>query len=113
MPQLYYGKLDGDKKRRLYGINLRPIEVSIFDYLKIKKLAPVSYPDDIAHLWHYRSRNQTIVAWNEDNKERSLILVGLHFHEDAITIMREDFPLLVPSPILFRWANEQEAYLYD
>lgn len=112
MPKLYYGRIDGSK-RQLYGINLRPIEVDIFDEYKIKHLAPSSKRPFVAHLWHLMECDHTIAAWYDDRgKEHSLVVPGFHSHIDMAMIMHEDWKGIKPDATVFRWHDEYRVLRY-
>lgn len=131
MPLLFYGRLHHEEKRRLYSKDLVPIETSIFDNYKVKSLAPYHKRSDLANLWHFTDRNHTAVAWNEcrldirqhrgiianetlDFMEQTIFMPQLVDHMQALEIIRTEFPdYLVPGAIVFRFNNQDGAYLYD
>lgn len=129
MPLIFYGRL-GDGKRRLYSKDLAPIETSVFDSYKVKHLSPYQQHSDLANLWWFEDRNHTAVSWNEcriditqhrgiianetrDFKEQTIFIPQLIDHMQALEIMRTEFPdYLVPGAIVFRFNNQDGAYLY-
>lgn len=130
MPLLFYGRL-GSGKRKLYNREMRLIETSAFDSWKIKHLAPRPKVPDLANFWWFTQSNHTAIAWNEgrmditlphgivDNepgrlREQTIFIPGLLSRIDAVEIMRTEFPsYLAPSPLVFRFNNDLETYLYD
>jgi hypothetical protein len=131
MPLLFYGRLHHDEKRRLYSKDLAPIETSVFDNYKVKSLAPYHKRSDLANLWHFVDRNHTAVSWNEcrlditqhrgiianettDFMEQTIFMPQLVDQMQALEIIRTEFPdYLVPGAIVFRFNNQDGAYLYD
>lgn len=71
MPMLFYGSVEG-RKRRLYAPNGRPIETSVFDSFKVADLAPLidltshrsAYA--VANHWWFEHRKHTAVAWHHE-----------------------------------------------
>lgn len=130
MPLLFYGRLQHGGKRRLYSPDLRPIESSVFDNYKVKHLAPFHRRPDLANLWHFVDRKHTAVSWNEcrlditqhrgitanetvDFIEQTIFIPQLVDQKEALAIMRSEFPdYLVPGAIVFRFNNQDGAYLY-
>lgn len=130
MPLLFYGRLEHGGKRRLYSKDLAPIESSVFDNYKVKHLAPYPERTDLANLWHMVDRNHTAVSWGEcrldltqhrgiiANETRDLIEQTIFIPKfvewmEALEIMRTEFPdYLVPGAIVFRFNNQDGAYLY-
>lgn len=129
MPLLFYGRLN-DGKRRLYSKDLKPLESSVFDGFKVKHLSPYQNQPDLANLWWFQDRNHTAVSWNEcriditkhrgifanetqDLKEQTIFIPQLIDQIQAIEIMRSEFPeYLVPGAIVFRFNNQDGAYVY-
>lgn len=133
MPLLFYGRLDG-RKRRLYSKDLRQIETSVYDNWKIKHLSPEREGDDmryIANFWWFMESKHTAVSWNEgriditqpvgirDNEaeevyEQTVFIPQLVSRLEALAILRSEFPdYLTPSAIVFRFNNQLEVYVYD
>jgi hypothetical protein len=133
MPLLFYGRLN-DGERRLYSKDLRPIESSAFDSWKIKHLSP--YREglsmrELALFWWFEARKHCAISWREsriditlphgirDNerektREQTIFIPSLLSQRDALEVIRTEFPrFLVPSPLIFRFFNEREVYLYD
>lgn len=131
MPLLFYGRLEHGGKRRLYSKDLAPIESSVFDSYKVKHLAPHHRRSDLANLWHFVDRKHTAVSWNEcrmdirlhrgilanetrDYKEQTIFIPGFLTWMETLEVMRTEFPdYLVPGAIVFRFNNQDGAYLYD
>jgi hypothetical protein len=129
MPLLFYGRLS-DGKRRLYSKDLLPIESSVFDNYKVRHLSPYHQRSDLANLWWFEDRKHTAVSWNEcriditqhrgivanetrEFREQTIFIPQLVDHVEALEIMRTMFPdYLVPSAIVFRFNNQDRAYLY-
>ncbi len=130
MPLLFYGRLS-DGKRRLYSKDLRPIETSAFDRWKIKRLSPYREDPDLANFWWFEGGKHCAISWMESRsditlphgilsnehprlREQTIFIPSLLSHSDALQLARTEFPLhLVPSPLVFRFNNEREVYLYD
>ena len=114
MPLLFYGRRAADKKRRLYGSDLEPIQGSVFDSFKIKKLAPLSRGMDLANWWWLPSRNHSALSWHdEEGQEQTLFFPQLLDPVEMFEIARAQFSSILPSPITFRISNEEGAFLYD
>lgn len=131
MPLLFYGRIEHFNERRLYSKDLKPIESEVFDNFKVKALAPYHKRSDLANLWHFVDRNHTAVSWNEcridirqhrgivanetlDFKEQTIFIPQLIDQMQALEIMRTEFPdFLVPGAIVFRFNNQDGAYIYD
>lgn len=131
MPLLLYGRL-GEGPRKLYASSLREIEVSTFDKWKIKHLSPhgegMRY---VANFWWFEASKHCAVSWNEGRtdidqpvgivaneseklREQSIFIPALLSPMDALSVIRTEFPReLVPSPLVFRFNNQDEVYLYD
>ena len=79
MPELFYGTLPDESKRRLYTARpLRQIESGIFDHWKIRKLGPKERLTHIALLWWFREKKHTGLAWHDGRgKEQSIFLPQL------------------------------------
>lgn len=121
MPLLFYGTIEGERRRRLYSKDLRLIETSVFDGYKVEDLAPnEELPGKygtswaVALLWHFPHKKHTAIAWHAETckNEQVIWLPGLLTKIDALTIAREEFPSIVPSAIIFRFLNENEPYEY-
>jgi hypothetical protein len=133
MPLLFYGRL-ADGKRRLYSRELRPIETSAFDRWKIKHLSPYREGQDmseLANFWWFEAGKHCAVSWRESRiditqphgirsnqddrtREQTIFIPSLLSQLDALEVIRTEFPrYLVPSPLVFRFNNEREVYLYD
>ena len=119
MPLLFYGRLNGGR-RKLYDPRLREIETSVFDNWKIRHLAPHSETKDLrdlANFWWFRNRNHCAISWHDSRKEmkeQSVFIPQLLSPLEALHIARTEFPGdLVPSPLVFRWNNENEIYYYE
>lgn len=130
MPLLFYGRLEHADKRVLYSKELRPIESSVFDNYKVRGLAPYPARPDLANLWHFVDRNHTAVSWwecridiHQDRgdtlnetlrpKEQTIFIPQLIDQMDALEIIRTEFPdYLVPGAVVFRFNNQDGAYLY-
>ena len=133
MPLLFYGRLE-DNKRRLYGKGLREIETSTFDRWKIKGLAPFRQDQnmrDLANFWWFEASKHCAISWRESRadirlphgirsnesdrlREQTVFIPSLLGQRDALEILRTEFPkYLIPSPLVLRFNNEREVYLYD
>lgn len=120
MPLLFYGSLGTKARRRLYGQNMREIEVSIFDSYRVEDLAPYHDLDDhrnawaVANFWHFPRKKHCAIAWHSEHthREQLLWLPGLLSRIDALELARSEFTEVVPSPIIFRFNNESETYEY-
>lgn len=130
MPLLFYGRLEHGDARALYSKDLKPIESSVFDSYKVKHLSPYHPRSDLANLWWFEDRKHTAVSWNECRidirqhrgitanettkfKEQTIFMPGLIEHAEALEIIRTEFPdYLVPGAIVFRFNNQDGAYLY-
>jgi len=133
MPLLFYGRLE-DGKRRLYGKNLRPIETAAFDRWKVKSLSPYRPGHDVrdlANFWWFEDSKHCAISWRESRvditlphgirsnessrlREQTVFIPALLSHRDALEVLRTEFPrYLIPSPLVLRFNNEHEAYLYD
>lgn len=130
MPLLFYGRLERGK-RRLFTADLGRIETSVFDKWRIKHLAPHSGLVGIANFWHFPARKHTAISWHDNRRdirqavgiksnevpepyEQTIFIPGLTSSMVALEIARTEFPRwLVPSPIIFKFNNPDEALLYD
>lgn len=130
MPLLFYGRLE-EGKRRLYSRELKPIETSAFDRWKIKHLSPYREDRALANFWWFEESKHSAISWDEDRiditlphgiktnesdrvREQTIFIPSLLSHRDALEVIRTEFPrYLVPSPLIFRFNNEREVYLYD
>lgn len=115
MPELYYGTLAEESKRRLYAVRpMREIESGIFDSWKLRKLGPKSRVPHIALFWWFRERNHTALSWHDDRgKEQTVFLPQLLPQIVALPLARELFGDIIPSAITFRVLNERRPYLHD
>lgn len=118
MPTLFYGKLEGDKVRRLYNDQLVAFESTLFDHYKIEDLGPNSRRANMGLLWFIRvspRHPHTAIAWHdEDGDEAVILLPGEHDWSTALTLARDVFydKGVVPAANVFRLANYEEPYVY-
>lgn len=112
MPLIFYGTPPGKKKRRLYAPSLRPIEGKVFNHLKVEGLAPDREKAYLAYYWWIR--NHTALAWYDaDGEEQAVFMPSYLLPFYALSLARQEFPSLIPSPTLFRILNEEEPQRYD
>lgn len=118
MPILFYGRLPGDKVRRLHNDQLVPFESSVFDRYKIDDLAPHSRRPGLGLLWWVRINPRhphTAIAWHdEDGEEDVVFLPGEHDWSTALMLARDVFydRKIVPPASFFRFVNYEEPYVY-
>lgn len=130
MPLLFYGRLERGK-RKLYSSDLRPIETNLFDNWKVKYLAPHPRTPDLANFWWFKTSKHSAISWHDSRDdiklphgiasnhsgrliEQTIFIPALLSQLDALEIIRTSFPrYLVPSPLMFRFNNENEVYQYD
>lgn len=116
MAMLFYGTLEKrSRKRCLYGARLQLLESQVFDYLKINDLAPYGKAAQpyIANFWHITPINHTALSWNDQRGiEQTVFIPGLHSHQEALALARGNYPTVVPSPLVFRFNNEDWIMVY-
>ena len=129
MPLLFYGRVKPGR-RKLFAAQMLRIDTSIFDKWRIKHLAPQSGLVGVANFWWFERRKHTAISWSDnridikqpagikanegEHYEQTIFIPGLVSSMVALEIARTEFPKwLVPSPILFKFNNPDEAYLHD
>lgn len=114
MPELFYGTLPDQNKRRLYAVKpFREIETEIFDSWKVRKLGPLGRVPNIALFWWFQARNHSALSWHDERgKEQTIFVPQLLPQTTLLPLARELFGDLIPSAIVFRVLNERRPYLY-
>ena len=116
MPLLFYGPY-GTEDRDLYVPGMRRITTSVFDKFKIKKLAPPHKLRAVANFWWWESKKHTMFSWHDlelSPKEFTILIPQLLDQRQALELARDEFPEVMPSPIIFRFAQDyNEALSYD
>lgn len=116
MPLLFYGPYEVDE-RELYVPGMKRITTGVFDKFKIKKLAPPDRRRAVANFWWWESKKHTMFSWHDlelSEKEFTILIPQLLDQRQALELAREEFPEVMPSPIIFRFAQDyHEALSYD
>ncbi len=117
MPLLFYGPYGEDPKRNLYVPGMRLIETTVFDKFRVSKLAPPHKDRAVANFWWWRSKKHTMFSWHDlelSRKEFTILIPQLLNQRQALELARDEFPEVMPSPIIFRFAQDyDEALSYD
>jgi len=116
MPLFLFGSMSSDTSRELHGDDGRIFERgSIWDHFRLTGLATESDLHCVATFWHLPTYRHSCLAWRQDGyrKEQKVIVPGLLTWREALELSRVAFPDVIPSPIIFRIANEDEALIYD
>ena len=117
MPLLFYGPHDDTEKRRLFVPGMRPITTNVFDKFRIKHLAPIHKLRAVANFWWWRSKKHTMFSWHDlelSPKEFTILIPQLLDQRQALELARDEFPEVIPSSIIFRFAQDyHEALSYD
>jgi hypothetical protein len=104
MPLLFFGTIGRHKKPKLFSRHLELIEVNSWDRLtRLGRLTPRKRLHHVARLWHLPREGLTALSWIDDNdREQTVFMPGLLNPTRALTLAREIWPSLIPSPITFR-----------
>lgn len=116
MPLLFYGPYEVED-RDLYVPGMRRITTKVFDSFRINKLAPANKLRAVANFWWWEKRKHTIFSWHDlelSRKEFTIFIPQLLDQRQALELAREEFPEVIPSSIIFRFAQDyHEALSYD
>jgi hypothetical protein len=107
MPTLFHGLHGKDKKPRLYGIHMQPIEApQVFKHFLPKatgRLAPKDSRSYVARVWWFVDHKTTALSWLDPvGNEQTVFINGLHKTVQAVMIARAEFPDVIPGPLMFR-----------
>ena len=116
MPLLFYGPYETED-RELYVPGMKRITTSVFDKFRIPKLAPADKRRAVANFWWCKAKKHTMFSWHNlelSSKEFTILIPQLLDQRQALELARDEFPEVIPSPIIFRFAQDyHEALLYD
>lgn len=116
MPLIFCGSMNG-LSRAIYSSGPQLIVSGAFDsFFDTTGLAPYRRPHALANIWHWPRKNHTMFSWHEDGitGEQTIFMPGLQNQRTALELGREEFPGVIPSPIIFRFLQfYNEALLYD
>lgn len=114
MPLMYYGPLTPRQSRLVLTGPTIAYNDPDYRWARIEDVVPDDPRNCLASYWQWVDRKHTILAWRQNDwkADRVILLPGLLKLIDALTVAREAFPDIIPSPIVFRVEN-QRSWLYE
>ena len=114
MPLLYYGPLTPRSSKSVITGPTLSLKGVDYSWAKVKGVVPDNPKHCDASFWQWVDRNHTLLAWRQDDwrADRVVLMPGLLKLVDALTVARESFPTIIPSPIVFRVENKR-PWLYE